>query len=125
MHSGQLYFITDFITEQFFKRVVDNDIKCDILTTMESYKKVCKLLKGIFRNPRIIRFEDLDRLLRTSGYEPRQPRKGSSHYTYRKKGSMLITVPYKRPYVKEIYVKQIIKLLDLEEYYERNCKKRS
>ncbi len=121
MHSGQLY----FITEQFFKRVVDNDIKYDILTIMEGNKKVCKLLRNIFKNPKVIKFEDLDRLLRAFGYEPRQPRKGSSHYTYRKKGSMPITVPYKRPYVKEIYVKQVIKLLDLEEYYERNCKKRS
>jgi hypothetical protein len=46
------------------------------------------------------------------GYEKRQPQSGSSHWTFRKKGCMPITIPKHEPYVKEVYVKMVIKVLD-------------
>ena len=87
-------------------------------------KRKCKLLKSILKNRKTVRFEELDRLLREFGYEPKQPRGGSSHYVYRKEGCYPITVPFKRPYLKEVYVRQVIKLLKLEEFYEKNCRER-
>ncbi len=91
---------------------------------MENIKRICKLLENLFNNPKDVRFEDLDKLLKAFDYEVRQPRGGSSHYVYRKKGKeMLITIPYKKP-VKQYYVKQVIKLLELEDYYEENCKRK-
>ncbi|NPA39483.1 MAG: type II toxin-antitoxin system HicA family toxin [Thermodesulfobacteria bacterium] len=92
---------------------------------MSSLKRKCELIEKFLRNPNNVRFEELDKLLRAFGFEPRQPRKGGSHFTYRKTGGKIITVPYKRPFVKKVYVKQVIKLLDLEAYYEENCRKKS
>ena len=86
-------------------------------------KKICKLLKAILNNPKNVRFEDLDKLLRELGYSVRQPKGGSSHYTYFKiEEKMIITVPYKRPFVKSVYVKNVIKLLNLEVIFNEECK---
>ncbi len=71
-----------------------------------------KLLQRIRNNPRTVTFEELDKILRKNGYERRQPGGGSSHYTYRKKGKLPLTVLKKSPYVKEEYVKQVIEVLD-------------
>lgn len=62
-----------------------------------------KLLERIRNNPKTVRFEVLDRILTKNGFKKRQPRSGSSHYTYTKENRIL-TVPYKRPYVNEKYV---------------------
>lgn len=71
-----------------------------------------KLLQRIRNNPRQVSFEDLDKLLRDLGFERRQPRGGSSHYTYFRVGMPPLTVPYRRPHVKETYVKSVLELLD-------------
>ena len=88
---------------------------------MSEIKRKCKIVKTILVNRKHVSFEDMDKLLRAFGYEPKQPRKGSSHFVYRKKGAMPITIPFKRPFLKEVYVKQVIKLLKLEEFYEKEC----
>ncbi len=44
-------------------------------------------------------------------FDKRQPRGGSSHYTYTFE-EMVITIPYNRPYVKIKYVKDVIELMD-------------
>jgi len=62
-----------------------------------------KLWEKVRNNPKAVRFEELDKLLLKSGFKRRQPRSGSSHYTYVKNGCIL-TVPYNRPHVKEKYV---------------------
>jgi predicted RNA binding protein YcfA (HicA-like mRNA interferase family) len=91
---------------------------------MRNIRRICKLLESLLNNPKDVRFEDLDKLLKAFGYEVRQPGGGSSHYVYSKKGKrMLITIPYRKP-VKQCYVKQVIKLLELEDYYEENCKRK-
>ncbi len=70
-----------------------------------------KLLEKIKNCPHKIRFEELDKLLLTLEFDKRQPRGGSSHYTYTIE-EMVITIPYNRPYVKIKYVKDVIELMD-------------
>jgi len=80
-------------------------------------KRLVKLVEKILRNPKDVDFDDLRRLLEGFGYECRQPRGGSSHYIFRKPGRAPITVPKDKP-VNKTYVKQVIKLLNLEEWHE-------
>ena len=70
-----------------------------------------KLLNRIKNNPITVKFEELDKILQDVGFERRQPNGGSSHYTYGLDNKIL-TVPYKKPYIKVIYVKMAIKLLE-------------
>lgn len=70
-----------------------------------------KLVNKIKNNPKTVRFEELDKILKSIGFERRQPSKGSSHYTYTLL-NMTLTIPYKKPYVKVIYVKMVIKILE-------------
>lgn len=70
-----------------------------------------KLLKKIRNNPRVVRFEELDKILIGVGFERSQPKGGSSHYTYTLEDK-LITIPYKRPHVKVVYVKAVIRILE-------------
>ncbi len=74
-----------------------------------------KRIRKLFTNPKTISFAKLDSILDNLGFECRQPRSGSSHYVYTK-GQIQITVPYKKPYVKEIYIKRITEII--EEIYE-------
>jgi len=73
--------------------------------------KLEKLLQRIKNNPKTVRFEELDKILRHRGYECSQPRGGSSHYTYRKAGSRSLTIPRKNPYVEECYVQVVLAAL--------------
>ena len=84
-------------------------------------KRICRLIENIIRNKKNVTFNDLDKLLKEFGYECKQPKSGGSHYIYRKNGVSSISVPKKRPYVKEYYVKQIIGMLELEVIYEEEC----
>lgn len=70
-----------------------------------------KLINRIKNNPKTVKFEELDKLLQNVGFERRQPRGGSSHYTYGI-ADKILTVPCKKPYIKVIYVKMAIKLLE-------------
>lgn len=72
-----------------------------------------KAIQRIINNPKNVSFENLDKILRGIGYESRN--NGSSHFVYSKAGCFPITIPKHKP-VKEIYVKKVIELLDLEEY---------
>lgn len=81
-------------------------------------KRLVKLVENILGNPKTVSFNEIQRLLEGFGYECRQPR-GGSHFTFRKAGANPITVPRNKP-VKEIYVKNIIRLLELESWYEKN-----
>lgn len=70
-----------------------------------------KLLEGIKNNPKTVKFEELDKILKDVGFDRRQPSGGSSHYTYILEDKIL-TIPYKRPYIKVIYVKIAVRLLE-------------
>ena len=71
-----------------------------------------KLLERIKNNPKTVRFDEVSKILKREGYEERQPKNGSSHYTYRKKGELPITIPRSSPYVKEEYIKQVIEAIN-------------
>jgi len=75
--------------------------------------KFDKLLQKIRNSPKQVRFEELDKILIRESFTRRQPRKGSSHYTYTK-GSVRVTVPYNQPHIGEAYVKLAIKALEGE-----------
>jgi len=71
-----------------------------------------KLLTRMRNNPVTVSFDELDTVLRSYGFEARQPKGGSSHTIYSRKGHASITVPFKRPHVKKIYVKHVLALID-------------
>ncbi|NPV28965.1 MAG: type II toxin-antitoxin system HicA family toxin [Firmicutes bacterium] len=71
-----------------------------------------KLYAKIANNPEDVKFEELDRLLRRYGFERRQPRKGSSHYSYHHpKLPDILTIPYARP-IKAVYIKQALAAIE-------------
>ncbi|NSW92626.1 MAG: toxin HicA [Firmicutes bacterium] len=74
-----------------------------------------KLLEKIKNNPQKIRFEEVDKLLLSIGFNKRQPRGGSSHFTYTL-NDIIITIPYNKPYVKIKYIKDVIELLEKLDY---------
>lgn len=76
-----------------------------------------RLRQRIARNPKNVRFADLDRLLRGYGFDGR-PGKGS-HYYYRR-GNQRITVPFRRPHVLPTYVKLALKAIEQAEQEEQN-----
>ena len=75
-------------------------------------RQLKKLLERIRRQPKSVRFDEVASVLKSIGYEKRQPQSGSRHWTFRKKGCMPITIPKHVPYEKELYVKMVIKVLD-------------
>lgn len=70
-----------------------------------------KLRQRIEQNPKAVTFEDLDQLLRDSGFQIRQPGSGSSHFYY-KRGRISISVPRRRPHLLPIYVKLALAAID-------------
>ena len=71
--------------------------------------KADKRIQKLRQNPKNVRFEEVDKLLRSLGFEKRQR---GSHATYILKGRGRITVPFKKPFILPIYVKEILNLLD-------------
>lgn len=69
-----------------------------------------KRVKRLFQNPRTVSSKELNRVLIDFGFEMRQPGLGSSHYIYTK-GNIQISVPFRRPFVKEVYIKRVIELI--------------
>lgn len=69
-----------------------------------------KRIKKLFQNPKTVSFKELDRVLKSFGFEVRQPKSGSSHYIYTKK-EIQFSVPFKRPFVKEVYIKRVLELI--------------
>ncbi|MEG6614915.1 toxin HicA [Peptococcaceae bacterium 1198_IL3148] len=72
--------------------------------------KLQKLYQRIKNNPKAVRFEELDKILRSAGFAKRQPKGGSSHHIY-VKGDKMLSVPYKQPHIKSTYVERAIELI--------------
>ena len=70
-----------------------------------------KLLDKIRNSPKTVAFSDLAKVLLQLGFERRQPRSGSSHYVFTY-GPWRLTVPYRRPHISQVYVKQALELID-------------
>jgi len=73
-------------------------------------RRADKRREEIERNPRHIRFEDLDALLRSYGFQRRQRSRGSSHYVYRRERWHL-TVPARRPQLRLYVVRDALAAL--------------
>lgn len=65
-----------------------------------------KLIEEILNRNPSLRFEDLSKALIKIGYTQNQPKGGSSHYTFRRKGSMPITIPKHSP-LKKAYIELV------------------
>lgn len=64
----------------------------------------------MFQNPKNVSFKELDQVLKSFGFKARNPGSGSSHHVYTK-GAIQICVPFKRPFVREVYVKRVLELI--------------
>ncbi len=62
------------------------------------------------RNPRNIRFEELEHLLLAYGFE-KHVGKGS-HAIYKIRGKRPLTIPRKKPFLKPIYVKLALQMIE-------------
>jgi len=71
--------------------------------------KRAKQLEQMRHNPRNVRPDDLDRVLRAAGFTVRQ--KGTSHKYYTD-GTRSLSVPQHTPHLKPEYVEQALALLD-------------
>lgn len=98
-------FLTYFERSVFLIRV-DRKIISTKLST------VLKLIGKIKNNPKNVRFNDIKKVLLAKSFIIRQPSGGSSHYVFSKPGKMPITIPKKRPFIKEHYVRQVLKLIE-------------
>ena len=73
-----------------------------------------KLLARICALSKDLRFDELRKVLESCGYEMNAPKKGSSHYTFRKCGCMPVTIPKHEP-IKKVYVQKVKELIEQQE----------
>ena len=73
-----------------------------------------KLLARILSLDKDMRFTELKKVLQSYGYRMTQPKRGSSHYTFRKDGCNPITIPKHEP-IKVFYVKMVKEIVEAEE----------
>ena len=80
-----------------------------------------KLLSRILSLDNELRFQELKKVLEYYGYEMNssQPKSGSSHYTFRNKGKLPITVPRHEP-IKKVYLMMVKTVIEEEMNHEDN-----
>jgi len=82
--------------------------------------KLAKLTEQFLQEPPEVRFDDVYYILTAFGFEERRSK--GSHHTFRNSEGVKITVPKKgRKMVKGVYVKQIIELLNLEDWQDESA----
>ncbi len=72
-----------------------------------------KAFEKIKQNPKNVRFETINNILIRHGFTVRQPKSGSSHYTY-KKGKFTLTIPRHQP-VRAVYIRKAIQFIEASE----------
>ena len=72
-----------------------------------------KLIMRICNLSKDLRFDELRKVLESYGYEMNATRGGSSHYTFRKKGCMPVTIPKHEP-IKKVYVEMVRQIVESE-----------
>ena len=79
-----------------------------------------KLLKRFLELDYDIRFEEIVKVMKEYGYEIKQPKGGSSHYSFVKSGCNRIVITRHKP-IKKVYVKMIKKVIEeeMKEYESR------
>ncbi len=80
---------------------------------------VKKLVKKMLRLPPEMRFDEVAKVLRWFGWQLDRSTSGS-HFVYGKTGFPSITIPKKHKKAKRGYIRKIIEILNLEEWYEQN-----
>ena len=70
---------------------------------MSKWDKITNDIKKLDKN---LRFEELAKALIKIGYTQNQPKGGSSHYTFRKKGKESITIPKSVP-IGKVYIEMV------------------
>ena len=91
------------------------------MLSYSGYENSKKYIIPIFLNlSKDIRFDELRKVLESCGYEMNAPRSGSSHYTFRKKGCMPITIPKHEP-IKKVYVEMVKQIVESEERNDENA----
>lgn len=68
-----------------------------------------KLLAKMRQNPKNIRPEELEQLLLWLGFEKRA---GKGSHTVYKRDEYRLTLPYKKPFLKPIYIKLALEIID-------------
>ena len=64
-------------------------------------------------------FSELKKVLESYGYVMNNSKGGSTHYTFRKKGCMPITIPKHEP-IKRVYVEMVRSIIEKEEKNNEN-----
>lgn len=77
---------------------------------MSSWDKLLERIQGLSND---LRFDELRKVLEAYGYTMNQPRRGSSHFTFRKPGCMPITIPKHEP-IKRAYVIMVREAVESE-----------
>jgi predicted RNA binding protein YcfA (HicA-like mRNA interferase family) len=82
--------------------------------------KLAKLIAQFLTDPVEVRFDEVYYLLTALGFE--EKRSKGSHHTFRNAEGLKITVPKKGgKMVKGVYVRQIVTLLNLEEWLDESA----
>ncbi len=68
-----------------------------------------KELARLRQNPKNVRYEELEKILLKIGFSKRQS--GTSHVVFRK-DDIILTVPVKKPFLKLIYVKKALEVIE-------------
>lgn len=79
-----------------------------------------KLLMRISNLSKDIRFNELRKVMESYGYKMNAPRRGSSHYTFRKPGCQPITIPRHEP-IKKVYVEMVKEIVESEAMNNENA----
>ena len=82
-----------------------------IIFTMAQWDKLLSKIKSLDKD---MRFAELKKVLQSYGYTVSQPKRGSSHYTFRKAGCNPITIPNHEP-IKVVYVRMVKEIVEAEE----------
>lgn len=79
-----------------------------------------KLIARIYHLSGDLRFHELRKILESCGYVMHAPKGGSSHYTFRKRGCMPITIPKHEP-IKKVYVEMVRQVVESEAGNDENA----
>ena len=66
-----------------------------------------EMRRRLAQRPNAVRYEELARLLTAYGFEERSSGHGTSHRIWRR-GASTISVPFRKPHVKPIYVRRVL-----------------
>lgn len=77
---------------------------------MSQWEKLLYKLKKLSHD---MRFEELQKILESYGYEMQSPQSGSN-FSFRKKGRAVITIPKHKP-IKKVYIKLVKNIVESEE----------